>query len=414
MKVSLLPAASDSHVDGSQNLSQRQLGIAIAAIAEASDRPLPLNLCLVLDHSGSMSGKPLETVKQAALRLVENLTPNDRLSLVAFDHRAKVILPNQAVTDLEQVKRAIKNLQAEGGTCIDEGMKLGIEQAAEGKQDRISQIFLLTDGENEHGDNERCLKLAELAAKYNISASALGFGVHWNQDVLEKIADSAAGSLSYIEYPEQAASEFSRLFARLQSVGLTNAYLLIELMPQVRLAQLKPAAQVAPETVELTVVGEENPYAVRLGDLMTGQPREVLLNLYLGQLPPGKQVIAALQVRYDDPALSQAGLLSEKIFFEVEVQSDYQPNPNPQVQQSILALAKYRQTQIAETKLQQGDRTGAATMLQAAAQTAIQLGDRSGATVLQASATRLQGGEDLSEGERKKTRMAAKTVLQSE
>ena len=138
-----------------------------------------------------------------------------------------------------------------------------------------------------------------------------------------------------------------------------------------------------------------------------------LLNLYLGQLPPGKQAIATLQVRYDDPSLSQVGLLSEKIFFDVEVQSDYQPNPNPQVQQSILALAKYRQTQIAETKLQQGDRTGAATMLQAAAQTAIQLGDHSGATVLQTSATRLQGGEDLSEAERKKTRMAAKTVLQS-
>jgi Ca-activated chloride channel family protein len=361
-----------------------------------------------------MSGRPLETVKQAALRLVENLTPSDRLSLVAFDHRAKVILPNQAVSDSERVKQAIQNLRAEGGTCIDEGMKLGIETAAEGKQYRISQIFLLTDGENEHGDNARCLKLADLAAKYNISVNALGFGAHWNQDILEKIADSAAGSLSYIEHPEQATSEFSRLFARLQSVGLTNAYLLIELMPQVRLAELKPAAQVASETVELAVQPEGNIYAVRLGDLMTGQPREVLLNLYLSQLPAGKQAIAAVQVRYDDPALSQVGLLSEKIFFDVEVQSDYQPSPNPQVQQSILTLAKYRQTQIAETKLQQGDRTGAATMLQAAAQTALQLGDSSAATVLQTSATRLQAGKDLSEAERKKTRMASKTVLQSE
>ena len=82
------------------------------------------------------------------------------------------------------------------------------------------------------------------------------------------------------------------------------------------------------------------------------------------------------------------------------------------MQQHILALAKYRQTQIAESKLQMGDRAGAATMLQTAAKTALQMGDRGAATVLQGSATRLQAGEDLSEADRKKTRIVSKTILQ--
>jgi Ca-activated chloride channel homolog len=82
------------------------------------------------------------------------------------------------------------------------------------------------------------------------------------------------------------------------------------------------------------------------------------------------------------------------------------------VQQSILALAKYRQTQLAETKLQQGDRAGAATMLQTAAKTALQMGDQGAATVLQTNATRLQAGLELSEADRKKTRIVSKTVLQ--
>ena len=90
----------------------------------------------------------------------------------------------------------------------------------------------------------------------------------------------------------------------------------------------------------------------------------------------------------------------------------YQPDIDPQVQQYILALAKYRQTQLAEAKLQQGDRAGAATMLQTAAKTALQMGDKSAATVLQTSATRLQSGEELSEAERKKTRIVSKTILQ--
>ena len=412
MKVGTQPVLSDSHVDANQSSSQRQLSISITAIAQQQERNLPLNLCLVLDHSGSMNGRPLETVKQAAMRIVDRLSPGDRLSVVAFDHRTKVLVPNQMVEDIDRVKNQIQKLEAAGGTAIDEGMKLGIKEAANGKQNAVSQIFLLTDGENEHGSNERCLKLAQLASEYNITLNTLGFGSHWNQDVLEKIADSAGGTLRYIEQPEQVLAQFSRLFSRIQSVGLTNAYLLIELMPKVRLAELKPVAQVAPDTIELPVQPEGNQFAVRLGDLMTDEPRVVLVNLYLSKLSPERQNIAKVQVRYDDPALSQEGLLSEKMPVEVEVEQVYQPQPDEQVQKSILALAKYRQTQIAETKLQQGDRAGAATMLQTAAETALQLGDKGAATVLQTSATRLQSGEELSEADRKKTRIVSKTILE--
>ena len=414
MKVNVKAALSDAHLDASQSSSQRQLCLSLSALQEGLEHSLPLNLCLVLDHSGSMNGKPLTTVKEAALGLIDNLQASDRLSVIAFDHKAKVIVPNQAVTDGAAIAKNIQSLKASGGTAIDEGMKLGIQEAGQSKQDRVSQIFLLTDGENEHGDNERCLKLAQVAADYNITVNSLGFGAHWNQDILEAIADTANGSLSYIERPEQALETFSQLLSRMQTVGLTNTYLRLEFVPQVRLAELKPIAQVEPETVELTVQAESNGYEVRLGDLMTEQARVILANLYINQLPPGEQVIGSVQVRYDDPSQGATGLLSEKIPLTVTVQTLYQAQPNDQAQKAILTLAKYRQTQIAETKLKQGDRAGAATMLQTAAETALQLGDQSGATVLQTNATRLQSGEELSEAERKKTRMVSKTTLQSD
>lgn len=413
MKVFLQPALNDANLDATQTNSQRQLAISISAIAQERDRNVPLNLCLILDHSGSMNGRPLETVKKAANRLVDRLTPGDRLSVVVFDHRAKVLVPNQIIDNPDRIKQQINRLSAEGGTSIDEGLKLGIEELAKGKKETISQAFILTDGENEHGDNKRCLKFAQLAAGYNLTLNSLGFGDHWNQDVLEKIADAGGGTLSYIQKPEQAVDEFSRLFNRIQAVGLTNAYLLLSLMPRVRLAELKPIAQVAPDTIELPVQQEaDGRFAVRLGDLMKDVQRVVLANLYVGQLPEGRQAIATLQVRYDDPDLNQTGLLSEIIPVEANVLRQFQPASNPQVQQHILALAKYRQTQMAETKLQQGDRAGAATMLQTAAKTALQMGDKGAATVLQTSATRLQSGEELSEADRKKTRIVSKTVLQ--
>ncbi|MBD2094125.1 VWA domain-containing protein [Trichocoleus sp. FACHB-591] len=413
MKVSLQPVLNDRHLDATQPSSQRQLAISVSAIPEASDRTVPLNLCLILDHSGSMNGRPLETVKQAAQQLIDQLSPGDRISVVVFDHKAKVLVANQVIDDPVGIKGKIAQLKAGGGTAIDEGMRLGIEELAKGKKDTVSQAFVLTDGENEHGDNQRCLKLAELATSYNLTLNSLGFGDHWNQDILEKIADAAGGSLSYIQHPGEAVEVFGRLFSRAQAVGLTNAYLQLFLEPQVRLADLKPIAQVAPDTVELPVQQEGTWCTVRLGDLMTDVPRVILANLYVGALPEGQHAIARVQVRYDDPMQGQEGLVSEMVPVEAAALSVFQPAVDAEVQHHILALAKYRQTQIAEAKLQQGDRVGAATMLQTAAKTALQMGDQGAATILQTSATRLQSGEELSEADRKKTRIVSKTILQA-
>jgi Ca-activated chloride channel homolog len=411
MRVGLQSYLSDTNIDARINSSQRQLSLAISAIPDDQTTELPLNLCLVLDRSGSMSEKPLEMVKEAAINIIEKLKPEDRISVVTFDHRAKVIVSNQKVTNVEPIKQKIRLMVADGGTAIDEGLRLGLKEVASQNLYCVSRIFLLTDGENEHGDNNRCLKLAELAAEYNVTIDALGFGEHWNQDILEQIADSAQGTLSYIEQPNQAVTEFERLFTRAQSVGLTNSSLTVELMPKVRLAELKPVAQVAPETIELPIHLEGNYFTVRLGDLMMDRPRVILINLYINQLSPGTHKIAAVQLKYDDPSTNQENLHSDVVAIELESQDSYQAQPSDEVQNHILTLAKYRQTQIAETKLQDGDRAGAATMLQTAAKTALQLGDKAGATILQTNATRLQIGKHLSQGDRKKTRLVSKTII---
>ncbi len=412
MQVALEHVISDPQIDLGQGNSQRQLSIEVSALAEPEDRKLPLNLCLILDHSGSMKGAPLNTVKDAAKELIKSLQPEDRLSVVAFDHQAEIIVPCQQVTDTAAIFDRIDKLNAAGGTAIDAGIKLGITQLLEGRQDRVSHAFILTDGENEHGDNARCIKLSEFATESNITLNTLGFGENWNQNILEKIADTAAGTLAYIAEAAQAVSEFGRLFNRMQSVGLTNAYLQIQLAPKVRLAELKPVAQVAPDTIELPVDDDGKLQIVRLGDLMKDLSRVILVNTYIGQLNEGEQEIATLQIRYDDPAKGATNLLTPPVSVTVNAIRNHQPAVDSNVQQQTLALAKYRQTQLAELKLQQGDRSGAATLLQSAAKTALQMGDTNAATVLQSNATILQAGDDLSEAEKKQTRMVSKTVLQ--
>lgn len=412
MKLSVQTALSDPHLDAAQSTNQRQLSVSVAAVAGAMDRDLPLNLCLILDRSGSMKGKPMQRVKEAAKRIVDGMSYGDRLSIVAFDHRATVLVENQFLEEPDAIKAKIDKLQPSGGTAIDEGIKLAIEELAKGKQETVSRAFLLTDGENEHGDNDRCLKLAKLAMEHHLTIDSLGFGDAWNQDVLEAIADAGGGTLCHIEKPDEAIEEFSRLLGQMQSVGLTNAYLTLSLMPKVRLAELKPIAQVAPDTIELPLIEDDGKLSVRLGDLMVDVPRTIVINLYVSQLPSGRYPLLTLRVSYDDPISGHEGVICDPILVAADAIADFQPSPSPDVQKHVLALAKYRQTQLAEAKLQKGDRAGAATLLQTAANTALQMGDERGATILQQSATMLQAGAQLSEGDRKKTRIVSKTILQ--
>jgi len=52
----------------------------------------------------------LETVKKAAQRLVDRLSPGDRLSVVVFDHRAKVLVSNQIIDNPDRIKQQINRL----------------------------------------------------------------------------------------------------------------------------------------------------------------------------------------------------------------------------------------------------------------------------------------------------------------
>src|SRR5471030_1900324 len=70
--------------------------IDLSAIADRKKvRRTPLNLAVVLDKSGSMTGAKLEKTKQAAMQLVDRLAPDDIFSLVIFSDHAELLVPAQ-------------------------------------------------------------------------------------------------------------------------------------------------------------------------------------------------------------------------------------------------------------------------------------------------------------------------------
>ena len=86
----------------------------------------PLNLSVVVDRSGSMTGHRIAAARQAVIKLISQLRPGDRFSLVAFDHRTDVLIPGAEITDNTRGMAALVNeIEAEGSTNIENALKTG-------------------------------------------------------------------------------------------------------------------------------------------------------------------------------------------------------------------------------------------------------------------------------------------------
>lgn len=121
-----------------------QIGITTARF-KADEMP-PVNICVVLDRSGSMSGDRIRNTREATKALVRRLRPQDRLSVVLFDNVAEILVPSQLVKDQAAIIKLLDGVQERGGTNLNDGFQLGYKQVAEHYKDFPSnKIVFLTD-----------------------------------------------------------------------------------------------------------------------------------------------------------------------------------------------------------------------------------------------------------------------------
>src|SRR6185437_4656241 len=122
----------------------------------------PLNFCFVLDTSGSMSGKKIEAVRTAVSILVDQMQPDDMVSVVSFSGKGKVIVPAQPVRNKLAIQSLVAGLHSGGGTQMATGMVLGLEELQKFHSPQVvSRMVLLTDGQT--SNKGKCLELADRA-----------------------------------------------------------------------------------------------------------------------------------------------------------------------------------------------------------------------------------------------------------
>jgi Ca-activated chloride channel homolog len=203
---------------------------------------VPLNIALVLDRSGSMSGDKLAYCKKAAQFVVDNLDANDRVSIVIYESGVRVLLPSTLATNKAQIKRMIDGVQVAGGTCMSCGMLSGYDEVKKYfQQQRVNRVLLLTDGlANEGISDARSLNALanEKATKDRITLSTFGVGADFDEKMLTDLAEYGIGNYYFIDKPENIPPIFNKEMKGLLEVVAQEASITVQLPEGVQLVKV--------------------------------------------------------------------------------------------------------------------------------------------------------------------------------
>jgi Ca-activated chloride channel family protein len=263
-----------------------------APSGHGAERP-PQALALVIDRSGSMTGRPLAEARRCAEYVVGMLRPTDAVSLVQFDNRVQRLWPAHPLGDGAPLRAAIAGIQAGGNTHLHGGWREGAETLATVAGAGLKRVILLSDGQANEGLTDTAAiatQCAEWAAR-GVTTSTYGLGNRFNEELMVAMARAGGGNHYYGDAAEDLMGPFQQE---------------LELLGNLCLRELRLAATAA-DGVELQLINDL-PLAEgawRLPDLAWGAEAWVVLRLKVPvvALPALGQLMSVLRVTVEGRSL---------------------------------------------------------------------------------------------------------------
>ncbi len=208
------------------------------AEVEKQSKRTPLNLAVVLDRSGSMSGPKLRQAKQAAHMLVDQLDKGDVFSLVMYDTEVEVLIPAQKLgNQRKRFQQIIEKIRSGGSTALYHGVESGGKQLQEYlSSKRINRVILLSDGIANVGpsSNREIAKLGQRLARKDVSVTTIGLGDDYNENLMTALAEASDANYYYVADVEDLPNVFSKELGELKSLVARNIVIEIECPKGVR------------------------------------------------------------------------------------------------------------------------------------------------------------------------------------
>ncbi|XP_020182491.2 uncharacterized protein [Aegilops tauschii subsp. strangulata] len=263
--------------------------------AAGGDAPrTPVDLVTVLDVSHSMSGQKLTLLKQAMRFVIANLGPDDRLSVVSFNTKARRVTRLTRMSEAGKALSvsAVESLTADGCTDIAEGLRMAAMVLDQRRhRNAVSSVVLLSDGQDNYimmrhqeysgvqaNDYEDLVPptFARTGADGEWSASihTFGFGNDHDATAMHVIAEATGGTFSFVENEAVIQDAFAQCIGGLLSVVVQEARIAVACVhPGVRVMSVKSGSY------ESRIDEDGRAATVWVGELYADEERRFLLIL---------------------------------------------------------------------------------------------------------------------------------------
>lgn len=192
------------------------------ALADAEQQRRPREVVFVIDNSGSMGGTSIIQAKASLLYGLEHLKPADRFNVIRFDSTMDVLFPDTVPADsvhLEEAKRFVSALQANGGTEMVPPMKAALTDNRGADSNFLRQVIFLTDGEI---GNEQELFDTIAVMRGHSRLYMVGIGSAPNTFLMTHASEIGRGTYTHIGSVEQVEERMRALFDKLENPIVTN------------------------------------------------------------------------------------------------------------------------------------------------------------------------------------------------
>ena len=163
------------------------------------------NIVLLLDVSGSMSGaSKIDLMKEAMIKMVDNLNQDDVISIVTYSNKTKVVIDGLTMGEsAKEIKRQIGDLRADGGTNGEGGIQKAYEVAkSHFIEDGNNRVILATDGDFNIGISDAGQLKEFISAKKDdgiyLTCIGLGNDYGYATSTMEALSKSGNGYWGYI------------------------------------------------------------------------------------------------------------------------------------------------------------------------------------------------------------------------
>lgn len=188
---------------------QKALPIQVTTIQDISG----VSVALVVDESGSMSGVEIQEAKNSIRRFIDEMGPFDRTAIVGFTGGSDAEVHQAMTSDKDLLYKAANGLSATGGTNINTGAKLGVEQVV--GETNPSAVIIFSDGSN-GSESVTYSQVVDLAKSLNTTIYSIGLGSNYKNPLLY-LAEGTGGSYTYAPSASELAGIYSTIRSAVQA-----------------------------------------------------------------------------------------------------------------------------------------------------------------------------------------------------